>query len=140
MEHMPSIKSVMTPFPYSVDASEEISRAKEMMAKHGIRHLPVVKDGALVGVVSADDIQHRIDVAGSDTPLVGDVHLADVHIVALSAPVDRVLREMVSRHLEAALVVKGDKLAGIFTITDALRSFAEFLCSIFPTRNPEDAA
>ena len=140
MDHIPSIKSVMTPFPYSVDASAEISRASDMMAEHGIRHLPVVKDGTLVGVVSAEDIRHRIAAAANETPHVGDARLAEAYIVPLSEPLDRVLREMVSRHLEAALVVKGDKLAGIFTITDALRSFADFLRSIFPARDPENAA
>jgi acetoin utilization protein AcuB len=140
MDHIPSIKSVMTPFPYSIDAKEEISSARDMMTEHDIRHLPVVEDGAFAGIVSVNDLRRRTSVDDEKVPTIADLRLAGPYIVSLSEPVDRVLREMVARHLEAALVVKGDKLAGIFTVTDALTAFADFLCSIFPPRKPEDAA
>ena len=38
------------------------------------------------------------------------------------------------------LVVKGDKLAGIFTVTDACRYFSEFLRSQLPTAVEDDVA
>ena len=84
---------------------------------------------------------HRI-VEDSKSPVskVGDVRLAAAYVVSLSEPLDRVLHEMATRHLEAAIVLKGDKLAGIFTVTDACRSYAHLLRSIFPPRDPNDAA
>lgn len=40
----------------SIDAAEPISAAASMMLSGGVRHLPVVADGALVGVVSIRDV------------------------------------------------------------------------------------
>jgi hypothetical protein len=39
---------------------------------------------------------------------------------------------MADKHVRSVLVVKGDKLAGIFTVTDACRHFAELLQSQYP--------
>ena len=39
MKFIPPVKSVMTPFPYSVDVDASIEAARELMHAHGIRHL-----------------------------------------------------------------------------------------------------
>ena len=39
MKKMPSIKAVMTPFPYSVDAGASVADALAFMREHRIRHL-----------------------------------------------------------------------------------------------------
>ena len=140
MDRIPPIKSVMTPFPHSIAKSAPITRAKEMMTLHGIRHLPVVDGENLVGVVSAQEVSRDHPDTRRGERSVGELSLDEAYVVSLSEPLDRVLREMAARHLEAALVVKGGKLAGIFTVTDACSTFANLLGSIFPSRDPEDAA
>ena len=52
----------------------------------------------------------------------------------------RILGAELREHIGSALVVKGGKLAGIFTMTDACRSFGEFLRSIFPDTGKDSAA
>jgi acetoin utilization protein AcuB len=140
MDRIPPIKSVMTPFPHSIEKSASITRAKEMMTMHGIRHLPVVDGDELIGVVSAQEIGRDQPDPRRGERSVGELAFDEAYVVSLSEPLDRVLREMAARHVEAALVVKGGKLAGIFTVTDACSTFAKFLLSIFPSRDPEDAA
>jgi CBS domain-containing protein len=46
----------MTPGAYVVVPHENASRAKSLMREHGIRHLPVMEDGKLVGIVSDRDL------------------------------------------------------------------------------------
>jgi CBS domain-containing protein len=40
----------------TADADTDVYSAMEVLAKHSIKHIPVVKDGRVVGIVSASDI------------------------------------------------------------------------------------
>lgn len=141
---IPQVKSVMTPFPYAVELDKPISDAKALMAAHDIRHLPVTEHGKLVGVVTERDIRRALDpvfgLPGEPELHVRNVFVPDAYIVKLTEPLDRVLSVMATRHLGSVLVVKGDKLAGIFTVTDACRQFAEFLRAQLPTTAGDDVA
>ena len=143
MQGIPPVKAVMTPFPYFVDVNASISTAKEMMQRHTIRHLPVTEDGELVGVVSDRDIRLVLDPSLEAPPeerCVGDICIRDVYTVELLDPLDDVLREMARRHIGSALVVRQGKLAGIFTVTDACRLFADLLHSLFPSKEDREPA
>jgi len=50
------VREVMTEKVISCDFQTPIPDAQEMMAAHGIRHLPVVHDGRAVGMISSRDI------------------------------------------------------------------------------------
>jgi signal-transduction protein with cAMP-binding, CBS, and nucleotidyltransferase domain len=47
-----TIANFMTPNPITLDASENISVAIKVMSENRIRHLPVMEDGKVIGVVS----------------------------------------------------------------------------------------
>jgi len=51
----------MTPFPWSIDAGRTVADAWMMMAEHSIRHLPVTREGELVGLVSGRDLGLAMD-------------------------------------------------------------------------------
>jgi signal-transduction protein with cAMP-binding, CBS, and nucleotidyltransferase domain len=46
------ISKVMTPNPITLDSSEDIAAAIKTMSENLIRHLPVMEDGRLSGVIS----------------------------------------------------------------------------------------
>ena len=143
LKKIPAVKEVMTPFPYSIDARESLDRAKEMMSEHKIHHLPVVDQGAPIGVISHRHLRRTLDQSeqnGEAPPLVADVPREEAYVVDLSAPLDRVLLRMAEDRLGAALVVKDDRLAGIFTLSDACRYFAEYLRQRFPSSGGDEAA
>jgi len=50
------VTSVMTPDPLSVNSHTDISEASEMMHSKNIRHLPVVDNEKLVGLITQTDI------------------------------------------------------------------------------------
>ncbi len=143
-DRIPPIKVVMTPFPWFIHVEDLLLHAREVMEEHGIRHLPVTRAGKLVGVVSARDIALLLDPRQPRERLealtVADACVLDAYVVDLAAPLDRVLFEMAERHIGSALVTKKGKLAGIFTVTDACRTFADFLRARFPRDGGDEAA
>ena len=50
------ISEVMTENVYTVGPDDEIEDCMKIVVEHGFRHLPVVDDGVLIGVVSANDL------------------------------------------------------------------------------------
>jgi len=52
-----SIRALMTPAPISVSPSIPVDEARALMQRHRIRHLPVLENGRLVGIVSDRDIR-----------------------------------------------------------------------------------
>jgi acetoin utilization protein AcuB len=131
MAQRPTIESVMTPYPYSIDIDAHASAAHTMMAQLKIHHLPVKEGEQLVGVVSEWGLRRAAergwDTATGGAAKVRDVCSREIHIVGPDAPLAGVLRHMAGKHIETVLVARNGKLAGIFTFTDACRRYAERL-------------
>ncbi len=141
MREIPRVKSVMTPFPYSIDLAAPLARAREMMAKHGFHHLPVMKDGALVGVVSDRRAREALETAGGGSePTVETAAELEPLVVELGARLDSVALEMAARQVDSAVVVKEGRLAGIFTATDACRCLGRYLRAEFPLGGGDEVA
>lgn len=131
MKRIPPIKTVMTPFPYSVDADATVDQASDFMREHRIRHLPVTEGTQLTGLVSDRDIKLMLgpDFAyPRESELkVRDVMVRDAYIVDLETRLDEVLHHMAMHQLGSVIVTREGKLAGVFTTTDACHHFADFL-------------
>jgi len=143
-DRVPSVKSVMTPFPWSVSLDDSLTRARRLMDDHDIRHLPVVEEDRLVGVISDRDlgvVRAAVPEGEARESLtVRDACILDAYVVESSTPLDRVLLEMSGRHIGSALVVRNGRLAGIFTVTDACRHFGLFLREMFPPGGDDEVA
>lgn len=144
MKRIPAVKTVMTPFPYSVDAGAPVAEAQDFMRQHRIRHLPVMDEAKLVGVVSDRDIKL---VLGPDFAYpnareltVRDVMVQDPYVIDLGTRLDEVLEHMGAHQLGSALVTREGRLAGVFTVTDACRAFAQHLREQFRRAGGGDAA
>lgn len=125
----------MTPFPYSIDVQAPLTRARDLMLEHNIRHLPVTDQNKPIGTLIEVQIDLALDpkfsshIAGE--LCVRDAHVLPAYIVELSEPLDNVLMHMANEHLHCALVVKQNKLVGIFTVTDICKSYGESLRAQF---------
>ena len=144
MNRMPSTNSVMTPFPHVVEVDDSLRRARELMLRHRVRHLPVKQGNALVGVLTDRDLKHALDpdlgLPPKDELFVRDVFEPHAYVVDASEPLDNVLEHMAAEHIGSALVTRHGHLVGIFTATDACRVFSHHLRSIFPQRSADDVA
>lgn len=139
MRRVPRIKTVMTPFPHSIAPSASLDEAQSMMATHDIRHLPVCDNHQVVGVLSERELRAGLALRDAGTaPIqvkVDDVCLKEPLLVDLDARLDVVATEMAIRRIGSAIVMRGDKLAGILTTTDVCRLLAEYLRDL---AGPED--
>ena len=143
MRSAPAIKSVMTPFPYSIDVEASVERAMQVMREHRVRHLPVTENGTVKGMVSDRDIKLMLgpDFAypSAEDLRVRHAMVRDAYIVDLATPLPVVLAHMAEQRLGSVVVTRGKKLAGVFTSTDACRVLAEHLKSQFPPPGDEAA-
>ena len=62
-----TIRAFMTRAPHTIDQAQTIDTALALMKTHRIRHLPVLDDDRLVGVVSERDLMMALGLAGVDS-------------------------------------------------------------------------
>lgn len=141
LERIPSIKAVMTPFPYTLGVEEALSSAEAIMREHGVRHVPVEEAGRIVGIVSDEDLRRGppAEPQGAE-PRVGEFCVSEPYVVDLETRLDDVLIQMVRRRVAAALITRGGKLVGIFTTTDACQELAHVLRARFAPSGGNSAA
>ncbi|MGD8860715.1 MAG: CBS domain-containing protein [Myxococcales bacterium] len=141
---IPKLKTVMTPFPHSIDFAEPTESAVRMMEQHAIRHLPVTRDGELVGVVSESDLRVARALSegseGGASLSVGVLCSKDPYVVDLEARLDEVAVEMAGLQIGSALVTRHGHLAGILTTTDVCRILGELLRENLPPGGGDAAA
>ena len=120
------IERYMTTVIVVVGPNQPISEAIRLMRLHEVRHLPVVLDGKLRGVVSQRDVYliQSLERTDPSRVLVSEVMTRDPYTIEPDEPVDRVAREMVRRKIGTALVTHGPRLMGLFTASDALLALA----------------
>jgi len=121
------IQSVMTLCPHTVRIEQSIAAAREMMEEHGCRHLPVVADHEIVGIISHRDIQFALGWAKSSAAEldIRDVYIPEPFIVAPTAPLIGVIDRMGRDHIGCAIVAIEKRVVGIITTTDVCRLFTE---------------
>jgi len=119
----------MTISPYVISSHATLAQAHRMMREHNIRHLPVVDDDRLVGLVSQRDIYMLETLRGVDplTETVAEAMSADPFTVPPEAPLDEVALAMATHKYGSAVVVDGGAVVGLFTIVDALRALASMM-------------
>jgi acetoin utilization protein AcuB len=119
----------MTPSPHCIGRDQKLSRAHEVMRAHGLRHLPVLEGGKLVGIVSQRDLYFVETIRGvdADKDLVEDAMTSDAFQVKTTASLKKVVDAMARRRLGSAVVVEGGKVVGVFTTTDAMRTLGTML-------------
>ncbi len=61
------VSEVMSVQVYSVDAAQTVDDCLRLMTQHRIRHLPVLEDDVLIGVVSIGDLVNAIISAQAQT-------------------------------------------------------------------------
>ena len=125
----------MTPDPITVAPDAGLVEVRALFRRHKFRHVPVVEDGRLVGVVSDRDVLAALSPF-LDTPAetwrdaetlaarAGDLMTPAPRTVAPDASLADAARRMVEADVSSLLVTDGDRLVGILTARDVLRASA----------------
>lgn len=119
----------MTTAPHTIGAEQTLAKAHELMREHGIRHLPVLTGGKLVGVISDRDLRLVESLKDVDpkTLRVDEAMTTDVVGVAPDLALDEVVQTMGAKKIGSVVVMQNQKVVGIFTTVDLCRAFAELL-------------
>jgi len=114
------VADLMMRFPLSIRSTDDLVLARSMMTWATVRHLPVVDDGQLVGIVSARDV-----VANPDKTIVSEVMTTPAQSIHPDDPVLEAAGRMAASKLGSLPVMDKGKLVGIITTVDILASQVE---------------
>ena len=111
-----------------VAPSATVADALDLARAHKIRHLPVVGDGRLAGVVTDRDL--RLAIAGGanpeDTP-VEKVMTSPAITTEPDTPMESAAQTLIGNRIGCLPVVEDTELVGILTESDLLRAFVELM-------------
>jgi CBS domain-containing protein len=72
-----SVKDIMTHGLITVAPEDDLNRVMRMMSRHRVRHLPVLRNGKLAGIISIGDVvKRRLDDLELETKVLRDVYTA----------------------------------------------------------------
>jgi acetoin utilization protein AcuB len=124
------VRDYMTRAPLTIGADRTLAEAHTLMRGHRVRHLPVMSSaGSLVGIVSHRDLMLIETLPGvdpSEVP-VEDAMTREVFVVGSQAPLAAVAAALAEKKLGSAVVMDGERVVGVFTVTDACRALAALL-------------
>jgi CBS domain-containing protein len=114
------VSDAMTRDPVTVAPSDTLEHARTLMRLGRIRHLPVVADGKLVGLLSSREVNPRNGTHVRDVMVMEPLTTAPSHLLRKAA------RTMYQQKIGCLPVVAADlKLLGIITESDFVRFAAD---------------
>jgi len=129
------VRDIMPKKMITISESNTLSTVEDIMTLGHVRHMPVVRAGTLVGVVSERDLLRSS--LSSLTEFASEERRAFLHVVeitrVMSSPAitiepdatpEEAARTMAERKIGCLPVVDDEELVGIITETDVLRYFA----------------
>lgn len=138
------VRSRMTPDVYTVSPDTTIADALNITRSHRIRHLPVLSEGRLVGLVTDRDLRLAMPPIWAEqrdelkralhSRTVGEVMVSEREIITSTpdTPVEEAAKLLYEKRIGCLPIMQGDALVGILTETDLLRAFVE----LFGTHQP----
>ena len=132
------VKQRMTANPFTVTPDVSIPDALAVMEEHGVRHLPVVDAGAVVGVISRNDIAAASPSkattlsAQEATYLISKLRVAKVMsrpavVISPAALLEEAATVLRDGKIEMLPVVADGALVGVITESDILDAFIDIL-------------
>lgn len=126
---MHEIKHFMTDAPHAIGHDQNLKLAHEKMLQWGIRHLPVLDGGVLVGVLSERDfaLLQAISPKSVEEATVEDAMSTEPYVVEPSASLESVTAQMAEHQYACAVVMEHHKVLGVYTPFDALSLLSSLL-------------
>ncbi len=132
------VRSYMTVDPVSVSPDDNFHQAMHTLRKRGVRHLPVLEKGRLVGIVVEKDLLTNQPSPATtlslyeiysllETLRVRQIMSRPVITVEGDCPLEEAARIMVEHKISCLPVMDGEKLVGIITETDVFKALVEVL-------------
>ena len=118
---------IMTSPVVTIAWNSPIGEAEDIMTKYGVNVLPVIKDGAFMGLISRETVEKSI-FHGFRKNRVVDFSSTDVLTVDPHVPIRTIETMMIEHNQRFMPVLTGNAIIGAITRTDLLRAlYEEFL-------------
>ncbi len=141
------VRSRMTPDVKTVSPGTKLAEALALARTHRIRHLPVLENGRLVGLVTDRDLRLAMPPVWADsreelqqalhTKTVGELMTRNIITTSPDLPVEEAGKLLYENRIGCLPVLEDDALVGILTETDLLRAFVELFGSGQPSSRVE---
>jgi CBS domain-containing protein len=129
------VRDIMQEKIVTISAGDRLSTVEDIMTLGGVRHMPVVRAGTLVGVVSERDLLRaslsNLSDFGNEqrraflqAVVIQRVMSSPAIVIPPDATVEEAAHVMAERKIGCLPVLDGEDLLGMVTETDVLRYFA----------------
>lgn len=124
-----NVQELMTRSVITVQDEDDLDFAAQLMLWNNVRHVPVLRDGEVVGMLSDHDVALRTTLArGSHSERrlsCREVMHVPAETISAADPIARAAWWMATCKIGCLPVVEEGRLVGILTSTDLLRHYAE---------------
>ena len=132
------VKEIMSKNPVTIGPSVKLRTVNELMRANKVRHVPVVRNGKLIGIVTEKDIRYAMipeKIPGKKVPKgwnldhlkVQDTMTKKTITISQDAQVEEAARMIYGNKIGALPVMKNTKLVGIISVMDILGVFIEMM-------------
>lgn len=121
------VGQIMRKKPVTITPEKRVGQALKLMQQHNIRHLPVVKDGRIVGWITSRDLREVLLASMLEKITVGDVMVQAPIQVTPDTSVEEAARLVHEHKIGGMPVVEGDRLVGVITMHDLISAFLSML-------------
>ena len=129
------VRDLMRDRVYAVRPDDDLATVRDLMNDHAVRHVPVIDDdGTVVGLVSHRDLLRAALIERADVPrfverslleqtFVRDIMTTYVETVSPDTELSQAAAVMLEAKLGSLPVTDNDRLVGILTEADFVRSY-----------------
>ncbi len=110
--------------------ADSLEKAEFLFKKHKIRHIPIVENAKVIGMLSYNDLlrvsfvdavlEKQIDTVVYSLFTIDQVMVKNVFSVSVTATIKEVAEMLAKHEFHALPVVDNDELVGIVTTTDLI--------------------
>lgn len=120
------VKNWMTSNPLTLAPEESVRSALRLLRRHRFQQFPVIKDGKLVGMITARDFRG----ASKRLKTVAEAMINDPPTVSEDTTLEEAARIVCNRKINTLSVISGKKeLVGIITVADIVNGLVDSLGS-----------
>lgn len=137
MKRFEPVSCIMSKELVTLTLEDDLFQAEKLFKENHIRHIPVVENDHIIGILSQTDLErisfldsydeHEVAIDYTIYTMLGIEHLMvkDPHIISSNTPIEVVAEVLSTHEFHALPVVQDDVLVGIVTTTDLLEYLLE---------------
>lgn len=136
MKKRTPVSEIMTKAIITLNQSDDLEHAEMLFKRHHIRHIPVVKKAAIIGMLSYTDLlkisfadvtedDHQVNAVVYNMFSIAQVMTKNLVCVSSKTTIKEVAEILTSNEFHALPVVDHNVLVGIVTTTDLINYLLE---------------